>query len=113
MEDAPFREVAGFFTSQPYDHLLVVNGAGQLRGAIALQDVKDELQDTELANLLTASDLVRPDIQTVTPEHQLAEALDRSVNTTASACPSLTILTIDRSSVPYPRTTCSWLPPKS
>jgi chloride channel protein, CIC family len=75
-EDAPFREVARFFTSQPYDHLLVVNDAGQLCGAIALQDVKNELQDAELANLLTASDLVRPDIQAVTPENQLAEALE-------------------------------------
>jgi predicted transcriptional regulator len=32
--------------------------------------------DGELANLLTASDLVRPNIQTVTPENQLAEALE-------------------------------------
>ncbi len=76
LESAPFQEVARFFTSQPYDQLLVVDREGQLRGTVALQDVKNQLQDVELAYLLTASDLVRPDVQTVTPETRLVEALE-------------------------------------
>jgi CIC family chloride channel protein len=76
LESAPFLEVARFFTSQPYDHLLVVDRQGRFLGAISLHDVKNELQDPELANLLTASDLVRTDIQTVTPETTLGDALE-------------------------------------
>jgi CIC family chloride channel protein len=76
LESAPFEEVARLFTTQPYDHLLVINEEGQLRGAIALQDVKSQLNNTELAHLLTASDLVRPDIPAVTPQNKLGEALE-------------------------------------
>jgi CIC family chloride channel protein len=76
LEGAPFLEVARFFTSQPYDHLLVVDKEGHLLGAISLHDVKNELQDVELANLLTAADLIHPGIPAVTPETLLGEALE-------------------------------------
>jgi CBS domain-containing protein len=41
-----------------------------------LHDVKSELQDAELANLLTASDLLRSDMRVVTPESNFGDALE-------------------------------------
>jgi CIC family chloride channel protein len=75
-ESAPFREIARFFMSQPFDQLLVVSQDGHLLGTIALQDVKNELQDAELANLLTAADLVRMQFPTVMPQSKLTDALE-------------------------------------
>jgi chloride channel protein, CIC family len=75
-ENAPFLQVAQFFTTEPYNHLMVVSPDGQLQGDIALQDVKNYLQSAELANLLTASDLMRTHFQAVTPTTPLANALE-------------------------------------
>ena len=75
-ETAPFSEVARFFASHPYNSLQVVSENNRLRGVIVLHDVKNNLQETELAGVVTASDLMHIHHHTATPETRLLDVLE-------------------------------------
>lgn len=75
-ENTAFSEIARLFASQPYGHLMVVTLENQIRGVIALQDVEEQLQRHQPSEWTTAADLMRIDIQVLTPETDLREALE-------------------------------------
>jgi len=76
LESTPFAEIARRFAGQPYRHLFVVSIEDHLRGVIALQDVEKHLQRQEPNNWVTAAGLMRTEIEMVTPETSLGEALE-------------------------------------
>lgn len=76
-ESAAFSEVTRLFASAPYRHLLVVSAQNELRGVITLRDVEHQLELGEAASPRVAHDLMRGNVRMVTPEAQLAEALER------------------------------------
>ena len=76
-DTANFRTIAESFVSHRFNYLYVTDPAGVFLGAISLHDVKDYLHQRELAAVVTASDIMRVEFPTVTPEEDLTIALDR------------------------------------
>jgi chloride channel protein, CIC family len=76
LEGTPFAEIARLFANQPYRHLLVVTLQNQLRGVIALEEVEKYLQRHQSSDWVTAGGLMRTDLELVTPETSLGEALE-------------------------------------
>lgn len=76
MENTPFAEIARLFASAPYRHLPVVTLQNQLRGMIALREVEDYLQRHRPSEWVTAAGLMRTDLEMVTPDTSLPEALE-------------------------------------
>lgn len=56
---ASFTQIVGIFASNTFKHLYVVSPEGSLLGAIALQDLKPFLQDSDMPNVVLAIDLVQ------------------------------------------------------
>lgn len=75
LEYTPFREIADRFLTGANNFLPVVDSAQRLVGVVALQDLKDSLQDGALLPGIIASDLMRPVPACLTPDLKLAEAL--------------------------------------
>jgi len=76
-ETADFRAIAEYFVSHRFNYLYVTDPAGVFLGAVSLHDVKDFLHQRELAAVVTASDIMRVEFPTVTPDAALTAALDR------------------------------------
>jgi CIC family chloride channel protein len=76
-EDADFRTIAETFIAHRFRYLYVTATDGAFRGVIALHDVKSHLTQIELAELVTAQDLVNEDFPTIAPDASLHEALER------------------------------------
>lgn len=76
-EDAGFAEIAHYFATHRFNHLYVVDGAQRFRGAISLHDIKNYLNDADLAGVVIARDIMRDSFPTVAPFDSLAEALGK------------------------------------
>ena len=76
IESTPFEEIVRLFTNAPYRHLPVVTLQNQLRGVIALREVENHLRKDPSSEWLTAAGLMRTDLQMVTPDMGLHEALE-------------------------------------
>ena len=74
-ESAPFLEIAETFIRNQFVNLYVVDANQAFKGVISLHDIKIYLNDQELANLVIARDLLRPEFPTITPSATLAHAL--------------------------------------
>ena len=75
-ENAPFAEIVRLFANAPYRHLLVVSLHNRLRGVIALQEVETYLQRNNPSEWVTAAGLMRTNIELLTPDAGLGEALE-------------------------------------
>lgn len=75
LETAGFGEIAQNFITSRFNYLYVVDGAGRFQGAISLHDVKPYLNAAEMADVVSARDIVREDFQRVTPGSSLRDAL--------------------------------------
>lgn len=76
-ESAAFSKMIELFASAPYRHLPVVSAQNELRGVIALGDVERQLELGESAPEPTAADLMSTEIEMVTADTNLGEALEQ------------------------------------
>ena len=76
-EDARFADIAQYFASHRFNYLYVVDSAQRFRGAISLHDIKNYLNDPDLAGIVIARDIMRDSFPTVAPYDSLAEALGK------------------------------------
>ncbi|MEP6669557.1 MAG: ClcB-like voltage-gated chloride channel protein [Chthoniobacter sp.] len=76
-EDADFRAIAHEFITHNFRYLYVTAADGGFRGVIALHDVKSNLMQSELAELVVARDILHDDFPTIAPDASLIEALER------------------------------------
>ncbi len=76
-EDARFAEIANYFVTHRFTYLYVVDGAQRFKGAISLHDIKNYLNDLDLAGIVIARDIMRDGFPTVAPYDSLAEALGK------------------------------------
>ena len=74
-ESAPFLEIAAAFISSRFVNLYVTNEQQAFIGVISLHDIKNYLNNKELANLVIARDLLHPAFPTITPDAPLGTAL--------------------------------------
>ena len=72
---ATFQEIASTFISQRFAWLYVIDDARRFLGVISLHDIKPYLHHPEVAELIIARDILRPNFPVVPPDHTLAEAL--------------------------------------
>lgn len=77
LETAPFREVGRDFINQRFNYLYVVDSAKRFKGAISLHDIKEYLNQPELAEVVIARDIMREEFPTIDPEISVRDALDR------------------------------------
>ena len=76
-EDAGFQEIAQYFATHRFNYLYVVDGSHRFRGAISMHDIKNYLNDSDLAGVVIARDIMRDGFPTVAPFDSLAEALGK------------------------------------
>ena len=76
-EDARFTDIAHYFATHRYNYLYVVDTAHRFRGAISMHDIKNYLNDLDLAGIVIARDIMRENFPTVAPFDSLAEALGK------------------------------------
>ena len=74
-EVSRFAEIAENFLTNRFNYLYVVGEGRKFMGAISLHDIKNYLNDPELASLVIARDIVREGFPTLAPEESLTEAL--------------------------------------
>jgi len=72
---ASFGQVAQNFVTNHFNYLYVTDKDSRFAGAISLHDIKSYLNQPEIAEIVTARDLIREEFTTITPEVSLAEAL--------------------------------------
>lgn len=73
---AGFPQVAATLASNTFKHLYVVDAQRRFLGAIALQDLKPFLHETDLPQVVIALDLLHDDVPVLTGDASLKESLD-------------------------------------
>ena len=76
-ETALFLEVAKVFARTQQNHLYVLDVTKRLRGMIHLTDIREYLNDPDLAQLVAAYDIVNEDFPLITPQMSLVDAAQR------------------------------------
>jgi CIC family chloride channel protein len=76
-ENAGFQEIAQNFIRYRFNYLYVISSTGRLLGAISLHDIKNYLNEPDLAQIVIARDLLREGFPTINRNETLAEALQR------------------------------------
>ena len=75
--DARFADIRRAFVEHPVRYLYVLDGAGMYRGVISLHDVNQRLLGGGTPGEPGATELLRTDLQLLTPQMKLGEALQR------------------------------------
>ncbi|MCE0483587.1 MAG: ClcB-like voltage-gated chloride channel protein [Methylacidiphilales bacterium] len=71
-----FHQVAGILAAHTFKHLYVVDVHRRFLGAIALQDLKPFLHETNLSDVVIALDIMHDDIPVLTGDASLKESLE-------------------------------------
>lgn len=74
-EISPFTRIAESFLTNRFNYLYVVGEGRKFKGAISLHDVKNYLNEPELASIVIARDIVRDEFPTVSVDESLSDAL--------------------------------------
>ena len=74
-EVSRFAEIAEKFLTNRFNYLYVVGEGQRLKGAISLHDVKNYLNDPELASIVIARDIVQEQFPSVAVDESLTDAL--------------------------------------
>jgi CBS domain-containing protein len=74
-ENVPFHEITDRFIASSNNFFPVVNARQQLIGVVALQDLKEFLNDNRELSGVIAYDVMRPTPKCLTPDQRLLDAL--------------------------------------
>ena len=74
-EVSRFTEIAASFLTNRFNYLFVVGEGRRFTGAISLHDVKNYLNDPELASIVIARDIVQDHFPSVSVDESLTDAL--------------------------------------
>jgi len=74
-ENVPLRAIANRFIASANNFFPVVNASQQLIGIVALQDLKEFLNDENELGAVIACDVMRPAPACLTPDQRLVDAL--------------------------------------
>jgi chloride channel protein, CIC family len=76
LETSGFAQIATVLAANTFKHLYVVDANRRFLGAIALQDLKPFLHETDLPQVVIALDLMRDDVPVLTSDASLKESLE-------------------------------------
>jgi chloride channel protein, CIC family len=77
LSDATFAEIAKTFVQHRLQHIYIVGKEKQLLGAVSLHDIKEFLDQPELAQMVIAADLMNEKFPRISPVQGMGEALER------------------------------------
>src|SRR5260221_569040 len=77
LSDATFAEIAKTFVQHRLQHIYIVGKEKQLLGAVSLHDIKEVLDQPELAQMVIAADLMNENFPRISPLPGMGEALER------------------------------------
>src|SRR5258707_68324 len=77
LSDATFAEIAKTFVQHRLQYIYIVGKARQLLGAVSLHDIKEFLDQPELAQMVIAADLMNEKFPRISPLQGMGEALER------------------------------------
>jgi CIC family chloride channel protein len=76
LENSGFPQIAKVLAANTFKHLYVVDPNQKFLGAIALQDLKPFLHETDLPQVVIALDLMHDDVPVLTSDASLKESLE-------------------------------------
>jgi CIC family chloride channel protein len=76
LENSGFAQIAKVLAANTFKHLYVVDSNQKFLGAIALQDLKPFLHETDLPQVVIALDLMHDDVPVLTSDASLKESLE-------------------------------------
>lgn len=77
LSNATFAEIAKTFVQHRLQHIYIVGKDKQLLGAVSLHDIKEFLDEPELAKMVIAADLMNEKFPRISPLQGMGEALER------------------------------------
>src|SRR5580693_7110903 len=85
--NATFAEIAKVFVQQRLQHIYITGKDEQLLGAVSLHDIKEFLDQPELARMVIAADLVNADFPRISPDQGMGIALEKFLEVNAERLP--------------------------
>jgi len=75
--NAIFAEIEKSFLQNRYQHIYIVGKEMQFLGAVSLHDIKEFLDQPELATMVIAADIMQEDFPRISPVQPMADALEK------------------------------------
>jgi chloride channel protein, CIC family len=75
--NATFAEIEKSFLQNRYQHIYIVGKEMQFLGAVSLHDIKEFLDQPELATMVIAADIMKEDFPRISPVQPMADALEK------------------------------------
>jgi len=76
-QEMPFKKILETITYSKNFYYPVVDGEGDMTGILSFSDIREVLFEDGLENLVVASDLATKNVVTLTPSHNLNEAMEK------------------------------------
>jgi len=75
--NATFAEIEKSFLQNRYQHIYIVGKDMQFLGAVSLHDIKEFLDQPELAHMVIAADIMKENFPRISPVQPMADALEK------------------------------------
>src|ERR1700730_1971214 len=75
--NAIFAEIEKLFLQNRYQHIYIVGKDMKFLGAVSLHDIKEFLDQPELATMVIAADIMKEDFPRISPVEPMADALEK------------------------------------
>ncbi len=75
--NATFAEIEKTFLENRYQHIYIVGKGMEFLGAVSLHDIKEFLDQPELANMVIAADIMKENFPRISPLQPMGDALEK------------------------------------
>jgi len=75
--NATFAEIEKTFLQNRYQHIYIVGKEMEFLGAVSLHDIKEFLDQPELAHMVIAADIMKENFPRISPQQPMADALEK------------------------------------
>jgi CIC family chloride channel protein len=93
---ATFAEIAKTFVQHRFQHIYIIGKDTEFLGAVSLQDIKEFLDQPELAHMVIAADLMNENFPRISPHQGMGEALQKFTEVYSERLPVVDSLSSQR-----------------
>jgi chloride channel protein, CIC family len=93
---ATFAEIEKMFLQNRYQHIYIVGKEKEFLGAVSLHDIKEFLDQPELANMVIAADIMKENFPRISPLQPMGDALEKFSEVDCERLPVVESLTSQR-----------------
>jgi CIC family chloride channel protein len=94
--NATFAEIEKMFLQNRYQHIYIVGKEKEFLGAVSLHDIKEFLDQPELANMVIAADIMKENFPRISPLQPMGDALEKFSEVDCERLPVVESLTSQR-----------------